>query len=50
MKRPGQIKQELTRQWVEKAGKDYDTSSQLLSAAGDYFEAAAFHARQAAEK
>ena len=50
MKPPEQIRQDLTRQWVEKAEKDYDTSGHLLSAAGAYFEAAAFHAQQAAEK
>ncbi len=50
MKQPDDIKQEFTRQWLEKAQRDYNTSGHLLSAEGVYLEAVAFHAQQAAEK
>jgi len=50
MKQPEDIKQEFTRQWLEKAERDYKTSGHLLSVEGMYLEAVAFHAQQAAEK
>jgi HEPN domain-containing protein len=50
MKQPEDIKREFTRQWIEKAERDYNTSNHLLSEEGMYLEAAAFHAQQAAEK
>jgi HEPN domain-containing protein len=50
MKQPEDIREEFTRQWLEKAEQDYNTSGHLVSAEGMYLEAAAFHARQAAEK
>ncbi len=50
MKQPEDIKREFTRQWIEKAERDYHTSNHLLSAETMYLEAVAFHAQQAAEK
>jgi len=50
MKQPEEIKREFTKQWVDKADSDYNTSNHLLSSGEVYLEAVTFHAQQAAEK
>ena len=50
MRQPEDVRQQFTRQWIDKAERDYAAGSHLLPAGGVYFEAVAFHAQQAAEK
>ncbi len=50
MRQPEDDRQQFTRQWIEKAERDYAAGSPLLPAGEVYSEAVAFHAPRAAEK
>jgi HEPN domain-containing protein len=50
MKPPKVIKEEFTREWVQKAETDFKTAQHLFQSGPDFAEGAAFHSQQAAEK
>ncbi len=50
MKPPDEARNELVRQWLEKAQLDLDVAWNLVSQGTRFLPAAAFHAQQAAEK
>jgi HEPN domain-containing protein len=50
MNPPDKIKEELLKQWLEKAEKDLGLAKHLLKEKTIYLEAVGFHAQQAAEK
>jgi HEPN domain-containing protein len=43
-------KQELVRNWLEKARRDLDSAHRLASSPDPYFDTAIYHCQQAAEK
>ncbi|OGP90464.1 MAG: hypothetical protein A2156_02910 [Deltaproteobacteria bacterium RBG_16_48_10] len=50
MKPPEVVKEEFTREWVQKAETDFKTAEHLFQSGPDFAEGAAFHSQQAAEK
>lgn len=50
MKPPEVVKEEFTREWVQKAETDFKTAEHLCQSSPDFAEGAAFHSQQAAEK
>ena len=50
MKPPEAVKEEFTREWVQKAETDFKTAEHLFQSGPDFAEGAAFHSQQAAEK
>jgi HEPN domain-containing protein len=50
MKPPEVVKEEFTREWVQKAETDFKTAEHLCQSGFDFAEGAAFHSQQAAEK
>lgn len=50
MRPPEDVKRELVRQWLDKAGQDLSVAEHLLSEDTPYVDAVGFHAQQAAEK
>ena len=50
MKPPEVVKEEFTREWVQKAESDFKTAEHLFQSGPAFVEGAAFHSQQAAEK
>lgn len=50
MRPPEEVRRIITRQWLEKAGQDMETSEFLLASEQSFTYPICFHAQQAAEK
>ena len=50
MKPPEEVRRDLVRQWLDRAGEDLGVTEHLLGSGVPYLASVAFHAQQAAEK
>jgi HEPN domain-containing protein len=50
MRPPEEVKRDLVRQWLKKAGEDLEAATILFSLEKNFFSAICFHCQQAAEK
>jgi len=50
MRPPEEVRTDLVRQWLARAGEDLGVAEHLLESETPYYASVAFHAQQAAEK